>query len=320
MANIEQIRKPIEKFLGEYNSLVRETLKSEDSYLNQICDYVLSNQGKGLRPMLSILTAALHGTPDQKVYNSAFLLEIVHTASLIHDDVVDESYMRRGKPSINALWNSRTAVLVGDYLLTRTLCHSLDNGLEKQVSMICRAIYSASEGELAQSRKSETLAMNQESYFDIIYKKTAVLFGAAAATGAVSTLASAQTVLDMQTLGDNIGMAFQIEDDIIDYIYDQAKTGKPSCCDLREKKITLPLLYLLDSSSTERRESLLDKLSSVDSRPENIEFLRNEVIGCGGIEYAQKVKRSYLDKAAAQLDSYPDSPIKEAILGYINMI
>ncbi len=320
MTKAEQITKPIEKFINEYHSLAREYLQSDEAYLNQICDYVLSNQGKGLRPMLAILVAALHDTPNQKVYNSAFLLEIVHTASLIHDDVVDESYMRRARPSINALWGSNTAVLVGDYLLSRALCHSLDNGLTEQVSMVCKAIYSASEGELAQSRKTQTLAMTEENYFDIIYKKTAMLFGVAASMGAYSTQDNASVVLKMQTLGDNIGIAFQIQDDILDYTCDEATTGKPSCCDLREKKITLPLLYLLDKAEPQHKAELLDMLSLVDSKPENIELLRDKVINEGGIEYAKKIKEEYCAKAKTQLEGYPDSTIKEALMLYIDAI
>ncbi|MFI3265656.1 MAG: polyprenyl synthetase family protein [Rikenellaceae bacterium] len=320
MTNIEQIQKIIEAPLEQYNSLVKQALKSQDPYLNQICEYVLSNKGKGLRPMLSILTAALHGTPDSKVYDAAFLLEIAHTTSLIHDDVVDESYMRRGQPSLNALWNGRTAVLVGDYLLTRALCHCLDNNISEQVSMVCRALYHASEGELAQSRKVETLNMDRDSYFDIIYKKTAVLFGASAAIGAHSIGADAKAIADMQALGDNIGIAFQIKDDILDYTCDEATTGKPSCCDLREKKITLPLLYTLEQASAEHKALMLDKLSSIDSHPENIEYLRGEVFKAKGIEYAQKIKEEYCDKAAAMLSSYEQSQIKTAILLFIDTV
>lgn len=320
MTKIEQIRKPIYNYLEQYHSLARESLKSEDAYLNQLCDYVLSNQGKGLRPMLAILTAALHGTPDNKTYSSAFLLEIVHTASLIHDDVVDESYMRRGRPSINALWNSQTAVLVGDYLFSRALCHSLDNGLTEQASMVCKVIYSASEGELAQSNKTQTLAMTTENYFDIIYKKTAMLFGVAASMGACSVQAQASDVAKMQSLGDNIGIAFQIQDDILDYTCDESITGKPSCCDLREKKITLPLLYVLDRANDQTRAEMIDSLSLVDSKPENIAYLQKAVIDGGGIEYATKIKNEYCDKARALINDYPDSPIKTAILLYIDLI
>ncbi len=231
----------------------------------------------------------------------------------MHDDVIDESDLRRGKPSVRALWGSRRAVIVGDMLLAKSITVGLDSAQYDIVDCVTRAMSELCEGELIQSRQSEQLAMTREIYLDIIRKKTGTLFGVSAGVGALSVGAPREKVEAMRVFGDLVGMAFQIRDDILDYDT-LTDTGKPACNDLCEQKITLPLLAVLERSSEERRAELLAMLAAVGSEPGNIERLRDAVLEGGGIEEAEKVMNALIARAHSLLDDYPASAWREALL------
>ena len=213
---LEEIQLPIAGKIRSYEEYIASILHSDNRYVASITDYILSNRGKQLRPLLVLLSAALHGEVADRSYMGASLVEMIHTASLIHDDVVDEAYVRRSAPSVNALWHSRTAVLIGDYIFARTYHVSLQNGGWDMLTEVTRSIHEVCEGELIQTEQTEKLAMTEAIYYDIIYKKTASLLGACAAVGAISVGAPADRVAALRQFGDHLGIAFQIKDDILD--------------------------------------------------------------------------------------------------------
>ncbi len=312
MVTLEEIQQPIADKIRRYESFIAEILHSDSAYVSSICNYILSHRGKQMRPLLVLLSATLHGEIDTYSYLGASLVEMMHTASLIHDDVVDEAFVRRGAPSVNALWRSHTAVLIGDYIFARTYHVCMEKGGNDMLLEITRSVHEMSEGELTQTELSESLRMTRELYLDIIYKKTASLLAACSAIGAISVKAPEEQVAAMRAYGTNLGIAFQIKDDILDYSPMEV-TGKPMCGDMRERKITLPLLYVLENSSEAERRKLIGKLSDIRQKPDNVEYLARTVRERGGLEHAAEVMAQYRDKALTSLESYPDSPVRESL-------
>lgn len=312
MSTLGEIQRPIAENIRYYEAFIADNLSSKNPFVSTICDYILSNRGKQMRPLLVLLSAALHTEPVRRSYLGAFLVEMIHTASLVHDDVVDEAYVRRGKPSVNALWRSRTAVLVGDYILAKSYNICLKDGGQDMFEESSRALYELSEGELIQTEQSETLAMTREVYFDIIYKKTGSLIAASSAIGALSVGCSEEEVERMRDFGRNLGIAFQIKDDLLDFASAET-TGKASCSDLRERKITLPLLHVLESASEGERKRLVGLIADVRHRPENVDLLVEEVQKGGGIQHAEACMKEYQNRALALLEPYPDSEIKRSL-------
>ncbi len=319
MPSLTEIQQPIEKNVRRYEEFIASILRSDNEFVASICDYILSKRGKQMRPLLVLLSAALHGEIGRRSYVGAALVEMIHTASLIHDDVVDEAFTRRGAPSVNALWQSRTAVLVGDYIFARSYYSSLQEGAEDLLREVTRAIHEVSEGELIQTQQTKNLAMTRDIYFEIIYKKTGSLIGACGAVGALSVGASEQEVATLRAFGDNLGVAFQIKDDILDFSPEEV-TGKPSGGDLRERKITLPLLYLLENSPEKERAKLLEKFSKVREKPRNAAYLQEAVLAEGGIEHARESMTQYRDKALALLEPYPASAIKTSLEQFADFV
>ena len=315
MPSLKTIRKSVEADFAAYEKYLKQTLRSESDYLDSILDYLFMHRGKGLRPLLVLLVSALY-RKDKPVGDSTFtgamVVEMVHTASLVHDDVVDEAYIRHGKPTINALWRSRYAVIAGDFILARCYSIALKSGQYELMGHITGCIDKLCEGEIIQSRQSELLEMTRERYMEIIYKKTASLISTCCTTGAMAAGATPKEVAAMKVYGDNLGLAFQIKDDILDY--QGAKTGKPQCQDLRERKITLPLLTLLEAAEPSHRRELLARLAQVRTRPENVEYLRDAVIDGGGVDMAAGVMESHLEAARLALASLPDSEYRRALL------
>ena len=300
---LEEIQYPIAAYVRSYEAYIASILQSPNRYVSSITDYILSHRGKQLRPLLVLLSAGLFGPISERTYMGASLVEMIHTASLIHDDVVDEAY---------ALWHSRTAVLIGDFIFARSYHTCLQRQGWDMLTEVTRSIHEVSEGELIQTEQSEKLEMTEEIYYDIIYKKTAALLGACAATGAISVGADPDQVDRLRQFGNHLGIAFQIKDDILDYS-PMSETGKPSGGDMRERKITLPLLYVLDQSSAHEREKLIAKLSNVRQAPENVDYLCRAAIEGGGIEYARKCMTEYKDKALTYLEDYPESDILRSL-------
>jgi octaprenyl-diphosphate synthase len=314
----DDIRRPIAGEVDEYERFLARHMTSSNEAVEGIISYILDSGGKGFRPVTVLLSAAMHAAQPERglglrSYLGAMLVEMMHAASLVHDDVIDESDLRRGKPSVRALWGSRRAVIAGDMLLAKSITVGLDSAQYDIVDYVTRAMSELCEGELMQSRQSEQLEMTREIYLDIIRKKTGTLFGVSAGVGALSVGASRERVAAMRSFGEWVGMAFQICDDILDY--DTATdTGKPACNDLREHKITLPLLVVLERSTPERRAELLARLAATGTEPDNISLLRDAVVEGGGIAEAEKVMHGLIARAQSLLYVYPASSYHTSLL------
>lgn len=316
MVTLEQIQKPIESDLRLFDSFVGEQFKCDDDVLAPMLRDALSSRGKGVRPLLVMLSAGLNskaGVVSRRAWVAALMVEMIHLASLIHDDVIDESPMRRGKPSLNALWQSKRAVLTGDYILGRSLSIALSIGQYDIVTHITRAISILCEGELLQDDLARKLTMTREGYLQIISKKTASLLAISASAGALAAGASPIEVDRMRSFGEAIGMAFQIQDDILDYS-PNAQSGKPVNNDIREGKITLPLLAVMERAPEREREEILKKLASAHEDEGMVEYLQQRVEEGGGVEFARQVMQAYLEKATKILADYPESEFRSALI------
>lgn len=313
------IREPVRDEMRRFNELLAECYKSENTFIAPMVDYVLEQRGKQMRPLLVLLSAALNGGVTDKSYTGAILVEMAHTASLVHDDVIDEAYMRRGQLSVNAVWRSHAAVLIGDYILSRALSHTARQDAFELIGMLVDSFEKLCEGELIQMQYASHLNITEESYFDIIYRKTASLLGASAGIGAKSAGADEQAVADMKRFGECIGMAFQIKDDLLDY-EPSSETGKAGGNDLKERKITLPLLYLLNHVTPGERKKLIDRISAVRDNEENVAYIQKQVIGSGAVAYAEQVMRDYERQALDILGGYPESPVRESLEQYCHFI
>ena len=318
MITLDTIRKPVTAELEAFDEFVDRQFTAEGELLSDMLRYALSSRGKGIRPLLVLLSAAMNSpvaeaAKGRRVHLAAMLVEMIHVASLIHDDVIDESDMRRGRASVNARWQSRNAVVVGDYILAKNMDLGLKSGQFDLVTHVCGAIATLCEGEILQNDKANRQEMTRASYLDIIYKKTACLIGVSASAGALAVGASREKQALMRKFGESIGMAFQIQDDILDYT-PTAHTGKPANNDLREGKITLPLLAVLDKAPAERRTELLGRLACCHDDEESVEYLQRTVENEGGLTFAAEVMRSYVARAVEMLSEYEPSEYRTALV------
>jgi octaprenyl-diphosphate synthase len=316
MSALNDIRKPVEKEMDEFESYFNRTMKSDIPLLKIILNYILRRKGKQMRPMLVFLTARLNGDISESTYVAATLIELLHTASIVHDDVVDDAHERRGSLSVNALWNSKIAVLVGDYMLSKGLLISVEKGRYDMLEIVSEAVKSMAEGELLQLQKSRKLNIKEEDYYKIIISKTAALIAACTATGARSVTEDPDTIQLMKDFGENIGIAFQIRDDLLDYV-SNGLTGKPAGNDIKERKITLPLIQALELATPSQKRRILSIVRSKKKTKSEIKEVIQFVSACGGIEYAELKMNLFRDKALAILDSYPDSEVKESLKGFV---
>lgn len=317
MITLDSIRKPIEQELHAFDNFIAEHIKADGNLLSEMLTYALSTRGKGIRPMLVMLSAALNAKVEgaaagRRTSLAAMLVESIHIASLIHDDVIDESDTRRGKPSVAARWQSHKAVILGDFILAKNFATGLHSGQFDLVTLICGTMASLCEGEVLQADCADRHDMTMNTYLDIIHKKTALLLGVSAAAGAMSVGASRDEVSLMRRFGEAVGMAFQIQDDILDYI--STATGKPEGNDLKEGKITLPLLAVLERADEARRKDLTERLTRCREDESQVEYLHNVVLNEGGIEASRQALHGYLNKAAAMLSGYPDNPYRKALV------
>ena len=324
MTVLEQIKKPLMEDIKCYEAFMKQSFYNVDKNINDILMYIISNRGKGLRPILTLLMANIHSDghiPDDRAYQAAMLVEMVHTASLIHDDVVDNSMMRHGKKSLLGMYGAHISIVIGDLLLATAFVASMRNGNNDINTYIVDAVNRFCEGELLQEEQSKTLEMNRGKYYDIICKKTASLFGISAGVGAMAVRVSDKQVNEAWNVGYNLGMAFQIKDDILDFA-PQSQTGKPSCGDLREHKITLPLLTVLENSSESVREEILSLVRSVNdgSNDGNVELLSRIVVERGGIEESERIMNGFIDKAHSIVDTFPASEYKESLSLFCDFI
>lgn len=316
MSILATIKKPVEKDMAEFEAFFARTLKSEVPLLKIILNYIFRRKGKQMRPLLVFLSAKINGTINESTFVAATFIELLHTASLVHDDVVDDARERRGALSINALWNSKIAVLVGDYLLSSGLLISVEKNRYDMLEIVSEAVRSMSEGELLQLQKARKLNIKEEDYFRIIRSKTAALIAACTACGAISVTQDPEVIQLMKDLGENIGIAFQIRDDILDY-EGNGFTGKTAGNDIKEKKITLPLIHSLEQSPYSERRQILSIVSKKKKTKAEISEVIKYVSDAGGIGYADMKMNQYRDKALAILDSYPGSDVRDSLKEFV---
>ncbi len=289
----------------------REAVKSQAPLLDRIMRFIVNRKGKQIRPMFVFLSARLCGQINESTYRAASLVELLHTATLVHDDVVDESLERRGFFSTYALWKNKVSVLVGDYLLAKGLLLSLDHNDFRILQLLSGAVRKMSEGELMQMEKARSLNLDEAIYFDIIRNKTASLLASSCAAGAFSTSGDEQLTEKLSRFGEAVGIAFQIKDDLFDYGNEQ--TGKPSGNDLKEKKLTLPLIYTLNNVEKPLRRELIYIIKNQNRNPEKIKYVLEQVIQAGGIRYATEKMNQYRDEALSILYGFEDSEVRKGL-------
>jgi len=319
MHSVDQIKKSISNELNEFETFFKTEIKSQAYLLNTITKYILKTKGKQMRPMLVFLSAKLHGNISKSTYSAAFLVELMHTATLIHDDVVDDSMTRRGLFSVNALWKNKIAVLVGDFFLSKGLLHAINNKEFKLLEIVSDAVKEMSEGELIQMEKARMLNITEEIYFEVIEKKTASLIAAAMLAGASSVSENNTDLEKIKKIGILIGLAFQIKDDIFDY--EQVNLiGKPTGNDIKERKITLPLLYVISKANKEDKKWIYSTLKKYNNDTMKVKALIDFVKTNGGIEYSINKMNNLKTEALNLLKTYPESDAREAFEGLIHYI
>ena len=308
---IDTIKGPIEEELKAFERHFREATRSQVSLLDKITYYIVRRKGKQVRPMFVFLSAKLCGEINPSSYNAASLVELLHTATLVHDDVVDDSFERRGFFSINALWKNKIAVLVGDYLLSQGLLLALNNNEFKLLQIVSTAVKEMSEGELLQMEKARRLDIEESVYYDIIRGKTASLIAAACAAGAASTTSDADVIERMRKFGESIGMSFQIRDDLFDFGTDDV--GKPLGIDIKEKKLTLPLIYALQQAPPKEKRRILGLIRRYHDQDDKVKEVIDFVRASGGMDYARDKMLAYRQDAFEQLSAFPDSPVRRSL-------
>ncbi len=319
MTILKKIKSPIEQELKDFEPYYKKSLQSDIPLLSTILNFLYRTKGKQLRPIFVFLSAKLHGETNEFSKLAACSVELLHTATLVHDDVVDESYERRGTFSVKALWKNKLAVLVGDYILARGLLLQLENKKYNFLHLISRAVQDMSEGEILQMKKSRKLDIDDETYFEIIRKKTASLIATSMAIGTASATDDPELPEKMYKIGQDAGIAFQIKDDIFDY---QAKgvLGKPTGNDIKEKKITLPLLYVLNNAKPTERKRILRLIKRKNKDSEVVKELIKMVAEKGGLEYAETKMLEFKDKAVNALMEFEDCEARTSLISLMNYI
>jgi octaprenyl-diphosphate synthase len=314
---VDQIKAPINKHMDEFEVKFKQSMKSSVPLLDKITNYIVKRKGKQMRPMFVFLSAQSAGEINESTYRAASLIELLHTATLVHDDVVDDSNERRGFFSVNALWKNKIAVLIGDFLLSSGLLLSLDNNDFHLLKIVSNAVREMSEGELLQIEKARKLDISEEIYFEIITKKTAALIAACCAAGVASVTNDEKVINQFKEFGINTGIAFQIKDDLFDF-GDDTSIGKPTGIDIKEKKMTLPLIFALSNSTWLEKRKIINIVKNHNDDPKKVAEVIEFVIQKGGIQYAEKVMHQYKGKALDQLASVPDSPSKQSLIQLVN--
>lgn len=311
MLSITEIKKPIAEQIDVFEDKFKDSMKSSVPLLDRITHYIVKRKGKQIRPMFVFFSAGLCGGINESTHRGAALVELLHTATLVHDDVVDNSYQRRGFFSVNALWKNKIAVLVGDYLLSKGLLLSIDNNDFALLKIVSEAVKQMSEGELLQIEKVRRLDIDEPIYFDVIRQKTASLIASCCACGAASAGADQNTVERMRLFGEKIGIAFQIKDDMFDFGVDDI--GKPLGIDIKEKKITLPLIYALNQSRPQERRRIINLVKNHNEEAGPIAEIIQFVRDTGGLEYAAAQMKKYQDDAFVILSTFPESDFRTGL-------
>ncbi len=317
MKVLDKIKSPINHEMREFENIFRDSMKGKVPLLNLILRYILRKKGKQLRPAFVFLSAKINGNVPRATYTAATLIELLHTATLVHDDIVDDSLKRRGAFSIHALWKPKVAVLIGDYLLAKGLLTSVAHHEYDLLEIVSNSVQEMSEGELLQIQYSRKKQLTEEQYFDIITKKTASLFSACAASGAKSAGSADDIVNAFSDFGKYAGIAFQIRDDLLDY---KNNTGKPKGNDIKEKKMTLPLIYALNNSKNQKKQKVLKIINNNTFNKNTLLFVRQFVIENGGVDYATQSMINYKEKALSLLKEYPDDEVKLSLITLLDYI
>ncbi len=309
---LDDIKAPIAREMEQFEQKFRASVKTKVLLLDKIMGYIVKRKGKQMRPMFVFLSAGTCGEIRESTFRGASLIELLHTATLVHDDVVDEANYRRGFFSVNALWKNKVAVLVGDFLLSRGMILSVENKDFDLLSIVTEAVKDMSEGELLQLEKSRRLDITEEIYFEIIRRKTASLIASCCAVGASSSGATHDQVRVMHKFGEHIGTAFQIKDDLFDF--GEEEIGKPVGIDIKEKKMTLPLIYALSNSGWMEKRRILSIIKNESANPRKVKEVIAYVKGSGGIEYAKKAMEKFHQEALEMLKQFPDSVYKDSLV------
>ena len=309
---LDDIKVPIAREMEAFEQKFRASMKTRVLLLDKITGYIVKRKGKQMRPMFVFLSAGTCGAINESTYRGASLIELLHTATLVHDDVVDEANYRRGFFSVNALWKNKIAVLVGDFLLSRGLILSIENKDFELLRIVTEAVKEMSEGELLQMEKSRKLDITEEIYYEIIRQKTASLIASCCAVGASSSGATPELVTKMRDFGQKIGMAFQIKDDLFDY--GEQEIGKPVGIDIKEKKMTLPLIYALSRSGWLEKRKIISIIRNESNKPKKVKDVIAYVKQSGGIDYAIAKMNAYHQEALDIMKDFPDSPYKTSLL------
>ena len=310
---VEEIKRPIANEMKLFEEKFYQSMQSNVPLLDKVTRFIVTTKGKQMRPMFVFLTAQLVGRVNEKTYRGASMIELIHTATLVHDDVVDESFKRRSFFSINALWKNKIAVLVGDYLLSKSVLLSTDNQDYDLLSVIARTIREMSEGELLQLEKARKLDITEEVYYEIIRQKTATLIAACCEIGVLSNGADKDLAKKMQDFGTYTGMAFQIKDDLFDYLSKNI-IGKPVGIDIKEQKMTLPLIYTLKNASPQDYKYYFETIKRYNNNPKRVKELIEFVKNSGGLDYAISVMKDFQQKAKQLLSDFPDSEAKKSLV------
>jgi len=308
---LNQIQTPVASEMAEFEKKFRDSMRSKVLLLDKITTYIVKRKGKQMRPLFVFLTAGATGEISEPTYRGAALIELLHTATLVHDDVIDNSNYRRGFFSINALWKNKIAVLVGDFLLGKGLLLSLDHEDYNLLRIVSFAVKEMSEGELLQNEKTKKLDITEEIYYDVIRQKTASLIQACCRVGAVSSGADKKTVDKLGEFGYNVGMAFQIKDDLFDYGTEEI--GKPTGIDIQERKMTLPLIYALRNSSTSEQKRIKSLIKGSAKKSSKVKEVISFVKGSGGIEYTKNIMNDFYSKSLQILEELPQSTYKDSL-------
>jgi octaprenyl-diphosphate synthase len=312
MRTVAEIKAPVAPEMKEFESHFRAAMKSKTPLLDKISHYIIKRKGKQMRPMFIFLSAKLCGEVNESTYTAASLIELLHTATLVHDDVVDDAQRRRGFFSVNALWKNKIAVLVGDYLLSRGLLLSVDKGEFNLLRIVSGAVQEMSEGELLQMEKARKLNITEEVYFEIIRRKTASLIAACCSSCAASVTDDKLMAERMYAFGEKVGIAFQIKDDLFDY-GSSNDIGKPTGIDIKERKMTLPLIHALQKASSKERRMIVNTVRNHHDKPKRVKEVIDFVKASNGIQYATEMMHQYRDEALEILSTFPDCEAKDSL-------
>jgi len=316
---LSAIKKPFEAELKAYDRVFNEIMSSNVKLIDTILKYIIKHKGKNLRPLLVLMSAKITGAPNQNTYIVASIIEMLHSATLIHDDVVDDAELRRSFPSINAVWKNKIAVLMGDYLLSKCLIGGTKTGSLEVMNILADSSRRLSKGELLQIERSRTLNITEEEFIDMISDKTAALIGASAELGAITVSDKQEDRDNLRRYGENLGIAFQIKDDLLDYYGKQSIVGKPVGNDFKDKKLTLPLIHAFSKAPVKEVKSIKKMIKS-GVKSKDIRTIIQFAESFDGISYARQKQDDYAEKATQALDGYPDSPEKKAMIRFVDYV